>query len=181
MSIFSEEHQRFTQHYNAYKDKIYSYVFYRLNTDPHIAEDLTSEIFLKAYDAYESYDETYAFSTWIYRIARNTLIDHFRKNKPEAVAFEESYHDTKDSTATPDFLFDQTANLDSIRNTVSSLPALQQDVIILKYLEDATTAQMAQQLDQTPSNVRQALSRGLKTLRARMISIITLLFFFPWL
>ncbi|MCZ6789836.1 MAG: sigma-70 family RNA polymerase sigma factor, partial [Chloroflexi bacterium] len=68
----------FEQLYELFIDRIYRYLLYRVG-DGHLAEDLTSAVFLKAWQSIEQYQERgVPFSAWLYRIARNAATDHFR-------------------------------------------------------------------------------------------------------
>jgi DNA-directed RNA polymerase specialized sigma24 family protein len=67
--------------YGASIDRIYRYVFFRV-TDTELAEDLTSEVFLKAWENLRRYRPGGPFIAWLYTIARNTVIDHYRTRKP---------------------------------------------------------------------------------------------------
>ena len=68
----------FTEFYRVYLPKVFRYISYKVS-DVHLAEDLTSTVFEKALTKFKSYDEKkVAFATWVFRIARNTVIDHFR-------------------------------------------------------------------------------------------------------
>jgi RNA polymerase sigma-70 factor (ECF subfamily) len=67
--------------YDAYAEKIYNYLFYRTR-DKETAEDLTSTTFFKAINGLDGFDEEKGnFSAWLYRIARNSLFDHYRTKK----------------------------------------------------------------------------------------------------
>jgi RNA polymerase sigma factor (sigma-70 family) len=67
--------------YDAYFEKIYNYLFYRTR-DKGITEDLVSMTFFKAISGLDKFDERRGnFSAWLYRIARNSLYDHFRTRK----------------------------------------------------------------------------------------------------
>lgn len=68
-----------------YKKLVYS-IALRFFQDPHLAEDITQEVFLKAYKKLEMYDPDMKFSAWIGRITHNTCIDTLRKNKNYTVA-----------------------------------------------------------------------------------------------
>ena len=74
---------KYIKFYNENKDKIFSYFYYNLNQNTELSEDLTSETFLKGFEKFDTYNEEYQFSTWIFTIARNLLIDFFRKKKIE--------------------------------------------------------------------------------------------------
>ena len=75
--------EEFGRLYEIYLPKIYQYACYRV-ADKEAAEDLTSDIFNKALDGFKRFDsEKASFSTWIFSIARNTIIDYYRKHAKE--------------------------------------------------------------------------------------------------
>ena len=71
----------FEKFYEANVDRIYRYVFFRVGQNQEIAQDLTSEIFIKALNAFERYDEKVSRSSWIYTIAHNHLANYYRDRK----------------------------------------------------------------------------------------------------
>jgi len=76
--------EEFAKLYDKYLDKIYQFVFYR-TSHRETAEDLTAQIFMKALERIGSYDSQQAqFATWLYRVARNTIIDYYRSQKKDA-------------------------------------------------------------------------------------------------
>ena len=66
--------------YDLYIQKVYRFVYYRVS-HKQTAEDLVSVVFTKAFTKFASFDKSANFHTWIIRIARNTVIDHYRTNK----------------------------------------------------------------------------------------------------
>lgn len=69
---------------DAYKDKLMRYIM-RITDISYIdAESLLQDIFIKIYRYIHEYDERYSFSSWIYRIAHNMIIDEFRRNKKDS-------------------------------------------------------------------------------------------------
>jgi RNA polymerase sigma-70 factor (ECF subfamily) len=82
----------FAGFYEQYLPKVYRYISYRISDTP-TAEDLTSIVFEKALTKFDSFcPEKAQFSTWIFTIARNTLIDHFRTDvKSRTVSFDPSF------------------------------------------------------------------------------------------
>lgn len=98
--------EAFAALYEEYLPKVFKYIHYRV-TDIHIAEDLTSVVFEKALTKYTSYDsEKAAFSTWIFSIARNTVIDHYRVSHKE-----------------------QTVQLDNCTSVSSEKPSAEEEVV----------------------------------------------------
>jgi RNA polymerase sigma-70 factor (ECF subfamily) len=76
-----------------YQRPVFSLI-YRLVRDREKAEDLAQETFIKVLNAIERYDPSYKFSSWIFKIAHNTSLDHLRKKEPETLSLEGSPHAT---------------------------------------------------------------------------------------
>jgi len=70
-----------------YRNSVYNLV-YRMVKNVHEAEDLTQEAFIKAFNSLKSFNEEYAFSTWLYKIATNNCIDFFRKRKLQTYSLD---------------------------------------------------------------------------------------------
>lgn len=86
--------------YTAYSEKVRGYVFGKV-ANRHDAEDLVSDVFLKAYEKYPTFDANRAsVSTWLYTITRNTVIDYFRTHRPGV----ELPHDLPDAAGIDDGL-----------------------------------------------------------------------------
>ena len=75
--------KEFLDNYNKYKDKIYTYLWYRLNFNSALAEDLCSEVFLKAFKNFNNFTETGTFQAWIYIITKNHLANYYRQANRE--------------------------------------------------------------------------------------------------
>lgn len=179
-------HAQFITYYNDYKHKVYSFVLYRVGGDSALAEDITSATFLKAYEKFERYDDTYAFSTWIFTIARNTVTDHYRAHKGENIDIDEVQEiieDERVDEADWQLAIDRELKLPEIYAALEKLPDNQKEVVILKYLEDHTTKEIAEIIDQSEGYVRLALSRGLKRLQPLLQNLknLVILLFIPWL
>lgn len=74
-----------------YERPVFSLI-YRLVRDRERAEDLSQETFIKVLNALHRYDPSYKFSSWIFKIAHNTALDHLRKKEPETLSLEGSPH-----------------------------------------------------------------------------------------
>jgi RNA polymerase sigma-70 factor, ECF subfamily len=75
--------RHFERFYAEYVARIYKFVLYRVAGNRWVAEDLTQEIFLKAFEAFERYDPARSQVSWLYTIARNHVINHYAKQRPE--------------------------------------------------------------------------------------------------
>lgn len=75
--------QDFAQFYEQNVDRVYRFVFFRVGRNKELAEDLVSEIFMKALAHFAKYDPTQSKSAWLYTIARNHLANYFRDRHEE--------------------------------------------------------------------------------------------------
>src|SRR5207244_578193 len=121
------ETQSFAVLYDAYVNKIYDYIFYRTG-HKELSEDLTSAAFIKAVQKIKSFDSGKgSFSAWIYRIARNTLFDHYRTRK-ESENIENAFDlKSKDNIEKE---FEAQERLKEVLDYLKNLSAEQRDIVI---------------------------------------------------
>ena len=149
---------------SLYRDsfqKVYSYAYYRL-LDPALAEDLTSVAFVKAVENFDRFDPSRAsFSTWVMRIAHNTIVDYYRKRKSETPL--------DDLGANEPACEDDYPELDERENEVARLLSFieeeDRELVFLKYYEDMRNVDIAKMLDMNPATVATRLRRALATMR----------------
>lgn len=170
MSELAQYHL-FIDSYNAHKHKIYNYFYYRVAHDRALAEDLTSDTFLKAYENFETFNTKFAFTTWVFAIARNVLTDYYRKSATRNV--EELDEEVPDEHA---ILFletlDKHIDLERIRNGLSELPDAQRNAIEMRYFEYREVGEIAERIQADPSAVRKNISRGLTRLREILATLV---------
>lgn len=150
--------------YERYLDDIYRYVYYRVSNHQD-AEDLTEQIFLKAWEGIPNYRAQVPFKAWIYRIAHNTIIDHYRTRK-EALPLTE--HIILVDETTPDLekhLVVQ-ENVARLVNIMSQLSPLHQHVLTLRFINGFSMKEVAQILDRNVGTVRVLQHRALKAAQA---------------
>ena len=99
----SGEAEAFGVLYDRYVDAVYRYVFYRVRNEAE-AEDVTSDVFMRALRAIPKYEPRQAFLAWLYRIARNAVIDRSRRQGArQQVSFEDALaHPNADQVVNPD-------------------------------------------------------------------------------
>ena len=133
-----------------YHDPIFNLV-YRMLHDKQQVEDLTQETFVKAFASLKHFNEEYAFSTWLYKIATNSSIDYIRKRKlntfsiDKPVAMEESdfSFELPDTTYQPDKNIIQRQRSTLIDDAIDKLPEKYRKVIILRHTEERDYAEIA--------------------------------------
>ena len=162
-----QKRKRFASYYNTYFDKIYRYIYFRVGRDREMAEDLTSEVMLKAYEGFEDFDQDRSFGVWIYRIAHNHLVDHYKKVKKEIVPLEDAESKLKVNERIEEKA-DASMNLEHVGTVLEQLPDQQRNIIVMKYFNDLTHKEIARILDMTEAHVRVLAHRALGVLRQRL-------------
>lgn len=152
--------------YERYYQGVYRYVYYRVG-DTTLAEDLTGDIFVKMLHGIESYSiQGIPFSAWLYRIARNRIIDHLRRQPAKAdVSLEEARVET---LVVGEPALDQALQRDELLKAIQVLTPDQRQVIILKFIEDMDNATIARILGKSEGAIKSLQHRALDTLRQFM-------------
>jgi len=158
--------EAFGELYNIYLDRIYRYVFYQVK-DKMTAEDLIEETFVKAWKAIGSYrGKGQAFSSWLYRIAHNCLVDYFRKSqKRRSLDIE-----IATVAASTEQELERKAVRQELLEAISCLRDNQRQVIILKFIEGLDNREIGQIMGKSQGAIRILQMRALATLRKRLSS-----------
>jgi len=158
------DQEAFSWLYQKYGEQIFRFIYWR-TSDKHLAEDLLQEVFLKAWDKIESYKErNLPIKAWFYRIARNTVIDHYRTKKSDF-----SLDDVSVELASykPDLAekIDTNIEIEKIKKAINLLPDTQKEVIVLKFIEELTNKEIAKILKKSEGAIRLIQFRALRHLK----------------
>ena len=155
----------FSELYEYYITPIFRFVYFRVRSRAD-AEDLTQNIFLKAWNSLRDYKQgENPFSSWLYAIARNTVIDFWRKKKEWSISdLKES--GLKDDGRPLEELIDEQQDLMTIKKIMELLNEEQQEVMILKFIEGLSGREISKIMDKKEDAVRQLQSRAIKTLKS---------------
>jgi RNA polymerase sigma-70 factor (ECF subfamily) len=154
--------------YHRYLDRVYGYAFYQLG-DHHDAEDATERTFLAALRAIPEFrDQGSTFRAWLFRIAHNTVANAHRTRArrpadPLPDGFERPAPD-----ADPARLVAQADQLREVRAAIAEMPDDRRQVILLRFVDELSTAEIAEVLDRSPGAVRVLLHRSLRDLATRL-------------
>lgn len=151
--------------YDRYIESIYRFVFFKVSNREE-AEDLTSEVFLKAWNLLSNNPdkEIKTFRGLLYRIARNCIIDFYRSR---AVRQEAALQETEEMGA-EDGTYEALLVAEDVERVLAALKKMKReyhDVILLRYVEDMSVAEIADALEKNRTNVRVTLHRALKVLK----------------
>jgi len=150
--------------YDRHVDAIYRYVYYRVRDDAE-AEDLTSDVFMRALKAMPRYEPRQAFLAWLYRIARNAVIDKVRRGGRQ-VSFEDALeHPAPEHILEPDTELIARLEGDALRKALAKLTPLQQEVLVLRFLEGYSTNEIAHIVGKREGTVRGIQFRAIGALR----------------
>jgi len=153
--------ESFGEIYDILLSDIYRFIFYKVS-HKETAEDLTEDTFFKIWQNLDKYEKTEVpFTSWAYRIAYNTVIDHTRKDK-QIVEIIEEIHDEDMSTSRE---AEQFYNQKILERALTHLPETQKEVVILKYVNDLSNKEISEVTGKSETAIRTLLSRAIAKLK----------------
>lgn len=158
-----------------YKNGIYNLIFQMIKNHEE-TEDLVQETFIKAFNSLQSYNNSYAFSTWLYKIAYNHSIDAIRKKKLKTLPLDrpiklkegEVHHQIKDNALSPEssYIFSERQAL--IKKTIDELPDRYKRAIVLRHQEDKSYDEISKILNIPLGTVKARIFRAREMLKKRL-------------
>ena len=155
--------------YDAYIRKIYSFIYYKTH-HRETAEDLTSRVFMKAMKNIGTYHEKKGtFSSWLYRIARNTVIDHYRSAKHDQ-SLENAWGLSSGLDVEGDA--DTKHKIEEARKCIQKLKPHQREIILMRLWDGLTYQEIAEITGKTVANCKVIFSRSMREVREELIPLI---------
>ncbi|MCC6934078.1 MAG: sigma-70 family RNA polymerase sigma factor [Candidatus Yanofskybacteria bacterium] len=157
--------------YERYADPVYVFIYYKTH-HRETAEDLTSRVFLKALEHVDSLTPAeQAFRPWIYTIARNTVIDHYRTRRDHA-----DISDAWDLAGDDDIPRDAELRmrLATVQEYLKQLDPVQRDIVLLRVWQDLPYDQIAAIVGKTPENCKVIFSRVVRRMRADLAVLLAM-------
>jgi RNA polymerase sigma-70 factor (ECF subfamily) len=150
--------------YETFQPQVYCYLYYRTG-DYHSAQDLTADVFVKLLRSLPSYQQRKngSFRAWLFEIARNVTIDHFRRMTLRQ--HTDLHEEVLDHRPTPEMIAERRLSNESLRRALRRLTHDQCDVIALRFLADMPIAEVAQVLNKSESAIKNLQLRGLAALQ----------------
>jgi RNA polymerase sigma-70 factor (ECF subfamily) len=156
--------EAFGELYDEYVDQLFRYIYYKVGNFTE-AQDLTGQTFLKAFENIDSYElRDVAFSSWLYRIAHNLVVDYFRReSRREHVPIEEQPPAASNRGNPVESVM---AELDSERlyEAIQKLTHNQREVLVLKFIDNLSNNQVAEIMGISVGAVKSTQKRGLLSL-----------------
>lgn len=157
--------EKFGLIYDKYVKKIYNFIYYK-TFHKETAEDILSQVFFKALNKINSYNpNSGSFSSWIYKIARNQIIDHYRTKKNN-INIEDVWNIEDGSNISLDA--ENKIKLEQVKKYLSKYSAEQRDIIILKLWEEMSYKEIAEIMGKSEAGCKMMFSRAINKLRQEM-------------
>lgn len=153
--------------YEQHSPGIYRYA-YRLLGNSDLAEDCVSETFSRFLQALQNgRGPTNNPQAYLYRIAHNWVTDHYRR--PSIQQIELTPDINEDTNSNPSDLYSQNMELEKVRRALGKLPLEQQRVIIMRFLDDLSHAEVATAMGKTTEATRALQYRAITSLKSMLI------------
>lgn len=165
------DHEAFGTLYESYVERIFNYVYYRTGNQ-HDAEDLTAKVFFRAMRRIPQYQERgLPVSAWLYRIAHNLVANwHRDRGRRPEISLDEGFASIPHSEH-PETTLLHLEEQDHLLQIIRNLPPERQHLIILKFVEHLSNAEIGQIMGRTEGAVKSLYHRTLLTLREDMENI----------
>ncbi|MFA5187863.1 MAG: RNA polymerase sigma factor [Patescibacteria group bacterium] len=166
----NKDSEAFARVYDFYVDRIYRFVFFKINR-PDEAQDITSEVFLKTWQYIIDGKKINNLNALFYKIARNLVIDHYRKASAQDVSLENIKADAEEIKELADEQInkiDKKIQVEKIEEKLRGLKDDYREIIILRYIEDLSIGQIAEIVEKKKGAVRVILYRALNALKDLM-------------
>lgn len=153
-----------TQLINLFWVDVFSFIMKKVQ-DEHIADELTVSVFSKVLGKLDLFDPNFQFKTWILTIAQNSVIDYWRKKSRENEDPTDNFDDFKNHFAlSPEELLISAEDQKKIVSVIESLDAKYQDILRLRFFEEKSIKEIAEELNITVANTKVRIMRAKKVL-----------------
>ena len=152
--------------YERYIDRIFNYVYYRTG-NLHDAEDITARVFQRAMSHIRSYtDRGVPFSAWLYRIAHNLVANwHRDRSRKQEIPLDDLLPLASAKVDRPEATLMRSQEQDALLRLIRQLPAERQTLLILKFVEDLSNAEIGRIMGRSEGAVKSLYHRTLLALR----------------
>ncbi len=154
----------FGELYEQLAPKVYSYLYHHTSGNSHLAEDLSEDVFVKVLEKLDRYvDRGLPFVSWVYRVAHNRLVDHYRAQPKQGTVSVDDCYDLSEPSA--ERSLDQSLTHTELATALQRLTEDQRRVVVLRFLQGMTIAETARSIGKSEDAVKKLQARGLSALR----------------
>lgn len=165
LRLQDKDKEAFIKAYDLYLDSIYRFIFFKVG-GKELAEDITSLVFLKAWEYIQtnSIKDYKTLKSLFYKIARNAVIDHYRKNSQKQELSLDQI-DLADEKANLDQNFDLATDFKSLEKKLFELKDEYREILVFRYINELSISEIAKILDKSQGNVRVLIFRAINALK----------------
>jgi len=163
----------FHEIYEKYHQDVYQFIFYMVK-DRELAEDLVQEVYIRVLKSYDKFQGKSSIKTWMFSIARNVTIDHYRKQRKErlknfiTLAKEENLDILRDERPIPEEIVLHNDMVRLLYKCLDHCTIDQRTVLIARFIQELSIQETAEILGWSESKVKTTQHRALKTLKKSM-------------
>ncbi len=171
-SYFNGDEQSFSILVKKYLDSVYSFAYIYVK-DGSIAEDITSDVFLKVFKNIKKFDKNKKFKTWIFEITKNTALDYIKKKKDinfSSIELDNNKEDCfenliEDESKLQDEIFDIKNDASIVKKEIDKLPLKYREIINLYYISELNFREISEFLNESIDTVKSKYRRALISLK----------------
>jgi len=157
--------------YDEYHQDVFQFLIYLVKNRT-LAEDLAHEVYVRVLRSYDQFAGNSSEKTWLFAIAKNVAIDHFRKQavrqKHSLDFFDWETEQLHSTTPSPEDMLQASDEFMQVESALENCTGDQKMVIIMRYFQDLSIAETAQILDWTEAKVKTTQHRAIKFLRQQL-------------
>lgn len=158
--------KQYSKIYDQYINKIYRFVFLKVSSKE-VAEDLTTEVFVRGWDKYRAGEEFENIQAFLYQVARNLVIDHYRvKGRDRTISTEYTVLTDPRQGIDEKAIID--SDFDQVRVALANINEDYQEVVVLRYLDELSISEIAKILNKSEGTTRVMIHRAMESLRKEM-------------
>lgn len=162
--VLKGDQQAYIHIIEKYKEPLYGIIL-RMTRNPHDAQDLVQEVFIKVYERLGQYEEKGSFKSWFYRVATNHCMDQFRKKR---LVSSEMTDNLIVNEQHPEVIFLKKEKERRLEKLIATLPEDERLIILLRYRQELTYEEISDSTGYPLSTVRNKLHRAKKKMRKKM-------------
>jgi len=158
--------KKFSKLYDTYVESIYRFIYIKVSSQE-VAQDLTSEVFLKVWKSYQKQNLKNP-RAFIYTTARHTIIDYYRTHK-STISLETTTIEIEDNSQNIAKSEQISSDIAIVQEKLKNLKEDYQNIIILRYIDDLSISEISTMLEKSKGATRTLLSRALTELRKQLV------------
>ncbi len=163
-----QDQDAFLQAYDLYADDIYRFIYFKVGSVEE-AQDLTSAVFLKVWNYVQSrgIDQSKSLKAFIYKVARNSIIDHYRQTKKVVTSIDDEELKLNLADEGQDIMArsEDISDMELIKKALPLLKDEYREVVLMHYVDELSFAEIADITGKTKGNIRVIAFRALKALK----------------